>query len=210
MKHFFCILIILLLALPACSKVEKKSEVVNEAPADLKNVHERTTNALAVGEGPDNGNADEIVLTEENVGRFYFQIGELARQYPEIDFTVSTVASVTAGLKGESIQGLIAEHTDLSFDEYSTLSLAIAKVRVAYTMISKSAAIHKQLKESEKKIAETDLTNVTGNEKADLEKVLAKTREQIVDLERRMKSDEFKQVMRQSAMIDRVRKRLEK
>ena len=65
----------------------------------------------------------------EDFRRFSDAVSRLERHLPGVDYTVSLTAVAEVRRRGERLRNLVEEHTDLSFDEYNRLSIAVARVK---------------------------------------------------------------------------------
>lgn len=105
--------------LAGCGRIRQATSIA-KAAADMAKTGEELESDQT--DGIDWENYD---LTESDVRTFYTGVRSLQEEHPDIDFEIAMTAAIEAMGAGVNIERVVEKETDMSFQEYNGLSLAI-------------------------------------------------------------------------------------
>lgn len=172
-------------------------------------VAKAVTDMAKTGEEMTRGESDAIDwenydLTESDVRTFYEGVRSLQEEHPDIDFEVAMTAAIEAMGEGVNIERAVEKETDMSFEEYNGLSLAITLalseaqgVRFTNEFVSSMEAA---LAEAES----IDESALSEEEKAAIEE----QRSAVVEARAQMESPEFQVQQQRANMVMAIREEM--
>jgi len=187
MKKVILISISVLIVLTACGKIKEAKKTMDA----VKKVAEVGKDLTETAQHLEDLEVEKVKLQEKDVKKFFKAIKSVEEKYPDIHFQVSTVATIEANLAGKDLKEIVTKEMDLSFEDYSKLSIVITYATAAGAGYEMSLAIYNQMIESEETLKQTLAGVLSDEEKAELETQIAEVKKSIKEMEEEMEKEEF-------------------
>jgi len=199
------IFVICIVLLSACGKLKEAKETMDA----VKQFAETAGDVSEVAKSLEDIDIEKVKLTEKEVKKFYSGVKKLNDKYPDIHFQIATMAAIEASMAGKNLKEIISKEMDISFDEYSKLSVVItyaAAVGVGYEM---TKSFYEQTKASRDELKKALNNTLTEEEKKNLEEQIENIEKSITELEEEMKKEEYNIVKENYEIIKKVKDELE-
>jgi len=194
---------VLLLTFSGCGKLKEASQLVKS----VKNVAD-TVQAVAEGVDEEDIDLDELDISEKDMRQFYTDIKKLHNAYPDINFEVALTAALEASTQGKNLERIIEKETDMSFQEYSTLSMALTMIQVEAMGVTLTEQMLSAAEEGLAQFDDIDTTGYTEEQLAELETQRKAMEESLIEAKEEMQAEEFMAQKERVDMIIRVREEL--
>jgi hypothetical protein len=195
--RFLIVAAIVPLLVSSCGKIKQ-----------AKNMIETVSTFAETGTAGSDGDSAEkwenIDLTEKDIRRFYTAVSHLNKKYTDIDFEIAMIAALSAMSEGLNIEKAVKEETDLTFEEYNGLSVAILLSQTEGSVVDMTMAMITSMEESLAVYDNNDKTNMTDDEQEAYEEL----RINIAETKAEINSAEFQKQLNQSTMILKIREEM--
>ena len=192
-------LVLLIGSLSGCGKVREASQMVNAAKEVAKVAQD-------VSEGMDSGeiDLDNLNISEDDIRAYYTGITQLNEAYPDIDFEIALTAAFEAASQGKNLEKIVKKETDMSFEEYNTLSMAITMIQVEAAGVLLAQEMVVAMEQGIAQFDDMDMSDFTEEQIAEIEE----QRKALVEAKKEMESPENRKLMDRVDMVTGIRKEL--
>lgn len=192
-------LVLLIGSLSSCGKVREASQMVNA-------VKEVAEVAQDVSEGMDSGEIDleNLNISEDDIRTYYTGITQLNEAYPDIDFEIALTAALDAASQGKNLEKIVEKETDMSFEEYNTLSMAITMIQIEAAGVLLAQEMVVAMEQGIAQFDDMDMSDFTEEQMAEIEE----QRKALVEAKKEMESPENKKLIERVDMVTGIRKEL--
>jgi len=192
-------LVILLASLSGCGKVREASQMVNAA----KNAVDTAKN---MSEGLDSGDIDldNIDLSEKDIRTFYTGIAKLNKAYPDISFEIALTAALEISTRGKNLEKIVEKETNMSFQEYSALSMAIMVIQTEGAGVLLAEDMLTAMEEGMTQFDDMDTSEFTEEQLAGIEN----QRQAVVEARNDLETSEYKEQKERLEMVNAIREEL--
>ncbi len=193
-------LALLFVILPGCGKVKEASQLVKTVKDSVD-----TVQAISEGVNPEDIDLDKLDLSEKDIRDYYSSIKELNNAYPDINFEIALTAALEASTQGKNLEKIIEKETDMSFKEYSTLSMALTMVLAESMSVSLAEEMVSTMEEGLARFDDMDSSSFTEEQLSEIEA----QRQALVEARKEMETAEFRASKDRLDMITAIRKELD-
>ncbi len=192
-------LALLFVILPGCGKVKEASQLV-------KSVKDSVDTVQTISESVDSEDIDldKLDISEKEVRDFYSNVKKLNSAYPEINFEVALTAALEASTQGKNLERIIEKESDMSFKEYSTLSMAFTMVLTESMGVSLAEEMVSAMEDGLAQFDDMDTSAFTEEQLAEIES----QRQALIEAKKEMDTPEFKARKNRVDMVSRIREEL--
>ena len=159
--------------------------------------------AHGISENMDSGEIDleNLNISEDDIRSFYIGVTQLSEAYPDIDFEIALTAAFEAANQGKNLEKMIKKETDLSFEEYNTLSMAIIMIQAEAAGVFLAQEMVEAMEQGMAQFDDMDMTDFTEEQMADIEE----QRKALVETKKELDSPEYMDSKHRVDMVNDIR-----
>jgi len=190
---------VLMFSFSGCGKVKEASQLVKA----VKDTAE-TVQKMSDGMDSEKIDLDNLNITDEEVRTFYSSVRTLHDRYPDIDFEVAMTATLEAAAQGKNLERIIEKETDMNFQEYSTLSMALIMIQTESMGVYLAEEMVAGMEEGLAQFNDMDTSGFTEEQLAEIEN----QRQALDEAKKELDTREFRNQKERADMVSHIREEL--
>ncbi|MDC7234033.1 MAG: hypothetical protein PQJ58_12440 [Spirochaetales bacterium] len=182
----------------SCGKVKEAASVA-KAVKEMADVGEEM-----LEEGSSSIDWENYDLKEADVRKFYRGVLALQEKYPDIDFEIAMMATMETMSEGINIEKAVEKETDMTYSEYSGLSVAITLALAEAESIRFTTDVVSSIEEALNEAESLDQDMLTEEQKTALDD----QRTALAEAKAEMETPEFKKRTEKANMVMGIREEM--
>jgi len=206
MKKQFFTLLIFSLVLTSCGKIREAQQAFSEL-SEMARAVQNVTETYADMDF-ENLEVDATNLTEKQMRDYYQGVMALSSKYPDIEFQNPPIAAFQAQTKEMDLKAMVAQETNMSFDEYNAYSMQILTVMTQGALGASAHEFSDALDQSIRQLETMDTSNMSPEQKEALTAQIEAQRSSMSEYQQGISDPEIQKYKDQFQTLMKVRNEL--